>query len=104
MLFNPSIWVKTNVVTPILLLLTTKLEEFKTAAIAALESRFDAKFDEWMPKVIQAIVVAMMHMAEKFGTGLADDVKNVIPGTVDDKFIDSSVKAIEGILGGLFKQ
>jgi hypothetical protein len=53
-------------------------------------------FKEWMPKLMEATVVAQLAAAEKLASGTVDKITDAIPGTADDKLIDPIVSQVFG--------
>jgi hypothetical protein len=51
-------------------------------------------FKEWMPKVIEATVVAQLAAAETIAAGSVDKITNAIPGTLDDQLLDPIVPQV----------
>lgn len=81
---DPSGWIKSNVVAPLLELARTEMDQLRTDAIAALER----KFDELEPKIIEAAVTAVGH-----GMG------SLIPGKADDHIINDVIGDVFNVLG-----
>lgn len=71
------------------------------ALVPELKKFFADEFDQWMPKIIDAIVVSVtktgLGIAEAAATQTVDKVTDLIPGQVDDQILDP-------ILGNIFDQ
>lgn len=71
------------------------------AAMPELKKFLADQFDEWMPKIIDAVVVSVtktgMGIAQAAATNTVDKVTDLIPGQVDDQLLDP-------IIGNIFDQ
>lgn len=63
----------------------------------------EEKFDEWLPKIMKAIIVGTAQAAGQITVNTTDKVTDIIPGNVDDAVIDPIVRQgmdwLNGILG-----
>ena len=65
--------------------LKAKWEEVKPKVFEFITEQFN----EWMPKIIKAVVVSVAQSAGQLTVDVADKVTDVIPGQVDDYVVDT---------------
>lgn len=54
----------------------------------AVRAEIAAQFDKWMPKLIDAVVAAVLTTGAKAAGEVVDDLTDAIPGEADDRLID----------------
>jgi hypothetical protein len=77
--------------------LEAKWKEVKPQILAFVKDQFE----EWMPKIVKAIVVAISQSAGQLVVNTADKVTDVIPGQVDDIVVDTIVDRVRDAAGRL---
>lgn len=80
--------------------LREKFDEWMPKLIDAV----GAKFDAWMPKVIEAVVVAVAKTGAGIAKSATDQITDVIPGELDDQVVDGFVNSIFDQLGNLWNR
>ncbi|AEL97949.1 hypothetical protein CL65_gp041 [Mycobacterium phage Patience] len=56
------------------------------------------QFKEWMPKIMQTVVVTLSESAGQLVVNSADKITDVIPGQVDDVIVDRLVNRARNAL------
>lgn len=64
----------------------------------------EAKFDEWLPKILDTIVATIAASLTRTAANLEDKVTDLIPGTADDNLLDPLVKNALQTLDNLFRR
>jgi hypothetical protein len=54
--------------------------------------KIEAKFDEWLPKVMKAALVGAVKGGGEIVVDGTDRVTNIIPGEMDDAIVDPLVR------------
>lgn len=48
----------------------------------------EKQFEEWLPKIVKAVVVAVAESAGQLVVNQVDRVTDIIPGKLDDEIVD----------------
>ena len=68
-----------------------------------LEPKIEAKFNEWLPKFIKAILLGVSQAAGQLAINTEDKITDILPGQIDDEILDPLVargmEFLNGILG-----
>lgn len=65
----------------------------------AVRAEIHEQFNTWMPRLIEAVVAAVLEAGAKATSEVVDDITDAIPGEADDKLIDPLVARIMKVFG-----